>query len=224
MCTCGTRYRIYRAEPPSRARVRPRLSQILRVRGCSSVATPGDVVAIEFDEAGLERAAETDLETIFCAEFKRIARVIARVTHDPARAEELAVDVFLKWTRTPRAHGEHARGWLYRTAVRTGLKELRSRTRRAWYERLFALAPSGRTDRSRTPEDLHSAVEQQQHVRVVLSALSERQATLLLLRSEGFSYADLAAAVRVNPGSIGTLLARAQRAFRKEFVKRYGDA
>jgi RNA polymerase sigma-70 factor (ECF subfamily) len=182
------------------------------------------VVGIRFNEARLEHEAETDLETIFCAEYKRIARVIARVTRDPARAEELAVDVFLKWARTPKAQGQHAGGWLYRAAVRTGLKELRSQTRRGWYERLSAFVPIGRANGSRTPEDIHAAAEEQQQVRAVLSGLSWRQAGLLLLRSEGLSDEELASALRVNPTSIGTLLARAQRAFRKEFTKRYGDA
>lgn len=108
------------------------LSQIGRVWASSNVAVPADrVVGTTFNEAGLGNEAETDLETVFCAEFRRIARVIARVTRDPVRAEELAVEVFLKWERTANAHGEHAAGWLYRTAVRAGLKELRSETRRA---------------------------------------------------------------------------------------------
>jgi RNA polymerase sigma-70 factor (ECF subfamily) len=189
------------------------------------VAAPtGTVVGIGFDEEGLANEAETDLETVFCAEYKRIVRVIARVTRDPARAEELAVEVFLKWAHTPKAHGEHAAGWLYRTAVRAGLKGLRSETRRAWYERLFALVPSGRTNGSSTPEDVHTALEEQRQVRTVLSVLSWRQAALLLLRSEGLSYAEVAAAVQVKPASVGTLLARAQQAFRKEFVRRYGRA
>src|SRR5262245_1059951 len=201
------------------------MSQILRGRASSNVAAPTDtVVGIEFNEAGLGNEAETDLETIFCAEYKRIARVIARVTRDPARAEELAVEVFLKWERTPKAHDDRAGGWLYRTAVRAGLRELRSETRRSWYERLFALVPSGRPNGSRTPEDVHAAREEQRQVRVVLSVLPWRQAALLLLRSEGLSYAEVAAAVQVNPASVGTLLSRAQQAFRKEFVKRYGDA
>src|SRR5580704_14198040 len=78
-----------------------------------------------------------DIETIFHAQYGRIARVIARVLRDPARAEELAVEVFLKWSRNPQAQGENAQAWLYRVAVRTGLDELRRQTRRAQRERLL---------------------------------------------------------------------------------------
>jgi DNA-directed RNA polymerase specialized sigma24 family protein len=48
------------------------------------------------------REAKLDLETIFYAQYERISRVIAGVTRDPARAEELAVEVFLKWCGIPR--------------------------------------------------------------------------------------------------------------------------
>ena len=73
------------------------------------------------------------------------------------------------------------------------------------------------------PEQVRAAVEEQEHVRTVLAALDPRQAELLLLRGSGLSYAELAAALELNPASIGTLLSRAQQAFRKEYIKRYGE-
>jgi RNA polymerase sigma-70 factor (ECF subfamily) len=160
---------------------------------------------------------QVHLETIFSAQFDRIARVIACVVRDHARAEELAVEVFLKWWRSPGAHGEAAEAWLYRSAVHMALDELRRQTRRARYERLLTLARP-----QPTPEDLRSASEEQNKVRSVLAAIPPRQAELLVLRSNGFGYAELAASLGLNPASVGTLLSRAQQAFRKEFIKRYG--
>lgn len=181
-------------------------------------------VRVPFDEARLANGTRFDLETIFHAQYKRMCRVIARVLRDPARAEELAVEVFLRWSRHPKAHGDKAEGWLYRTAVREALDELRRQTYRVRYERLFAFVPSGKAQGSPTPEDVRAAKEDQETVRVVLSAINRRQAQLLLLRSEGFSYEELAATLDLNPASVGTLLARAQAAFRKEYIKRYGEA
>ena len=158
-----------------------------------------------------------EIESVFQAQYTRLARVIARVIRDPARAEELAVDVFLKWSRNRNAHGENAEGWLYRAAVRTGLNELRRQTRQDRYERLFALIR-----KSPTPEDLLAAREEQQRVRVLLGSIGPRQAELLLLRSEGLTYDELASVLNMNPASIGTLLSRAQQAFRKEYLRRYG--
>jgi RNA polymerase sigma factor (sigma-70 family) len=158
-----------------------------------------------------------DIESLFRARFDRIARVIARVVRDPARAEELAVEAFVRLWRTPKAHTPQAEAWLYRTAVRLGLDELRRQTRRARYENLLAVIRC-----IPTPEQLHAAAEEQDRVRTVLASLPARQAELLLLRSHELSYAELAAALDIHPASLGTLLARAQKSFRKEYVRRYG--
>jgi RNA polymerase sigma-70 factor (ECF subfamily) len=157
-----------------------------------------------------------DIETIFQAQYRRIARVIASVIRDPARAEDIAVEVFVKWSRTPNARGESAEGWLYRTAVRLARNELRRRTRRTRYESLYDLIR-----RTPTPEELLAARQEQQKVDVVLSAIGRRHAELLLLRNHGLTYDELASTLKLNPVSVGTLLSRAQQAFRKEYIKRY---
>ena len=54
-------------------------------------------------------------------------------------------------------------------------------------------------------------------VREVLYSLPERQARLLFLRHAGLSYNELANALDVAPGSVGTLLARAHAAFADAF-------
>jgi RNA polymerase sigma-70 factor (ECF subfamily) len=45
--------------------------------------------------------------------------------------------------------------------------------------------------------------------------MPERERHMLLLRAEGLSYRDIAAVLLMNPASVGVLLARARRAFRK---------
>jgi RNA polymerase sigma-70 factor (ECF subfamily) len=160
--------------------------------------------------------APFDFEATFRAQYGRIARVIARVVRDPARAEELAVDVFLKLWRSPAAHGDSAHAWLYRVAVRKALDELRRQSRRARYEKLFPFARS-----AANPEHLHASAEEQHRVRAVLGALPRRQAELLLLRANDLSYDEIAAALSMNPASVGTLLSRAQKAFRKEYLRRH---
>jgi len=166
----------------------------------------------------MKAAEETfDFEAMFREHYGRVARVIARVVKDPARAEELAVEVFVKFWRSPQAQGDGAAAWLYRSAVRKGLDELRQRTRRGRYEGFFGI---GR--KVPTPEDVRGAWEEQENVRQVLAALPARQAEMLVLRSHGLSYEELAAALELNPASVGTMLARAQDAFREEYIKRHG--
>lgn len=163
--------------------------------------------------------AETpfDFETIFRLHYERIARVIARVVGDPARAEELAVEIFWKLWRNPRAHGEKAGGWLYRAAVRISLDELRRKARRDRSEWLL-----GFVTRPGNPEEVHAATEERDQVRRVLAAIDRRQAALLLLRANGLTYEELASALDLNPASVGTLVSRAQQAFRKEYERKYG--
>lgn len=155
---------------------------------------------------------------LFHLYYPRIARAIARIVNDPSRAEELAADVFWKFMRTTKAHHENPAGWLYRAGIRRAVDELRRQQRRDKYERLFSFlgtAPS--------PEQLHSEARDQQQVRRVLAALKRRDSELLILRSEGLSYEETAEILGVSDTSIGTLLRRAQEAFRKEYIQRYGQ-
>jgi len=117
---------------------------------------------------------QLDVEVIFRAHYGRVARIIARVVRNPARAEELAVEVFLKLWRSRVVQSEKLEGWLYRAAVHAGLDELRRQARRCKYEGLLGWvrmkpAPA-------TPEVIHSASEEQNKVRAVLSAIEPRQA------------------------------------------------
>lgn len=157
-------------------------------------------------------------ESFFCLHYDRIARAIARVIRDPARAEEIAVEAFWKLWRNPQAHGERAAGWLYRVAVRAALNELRRQGRSQRYE-----SQSDAPQPTPTPEEAHAAAEEQRQVRLVLAALDPRKAEVLLLRTNGLSYEELAVSLKVNPKSVGSLVSRAQQTFRKEYIKRYGE-
>jgi RNA polymerase sigma-70 factor (ECF subfamily) len=159
------------------------------------------------------------LDSLFRTHYARLARVAGRIVHDQAQAEEIAVDVFLRWRRHPSAHGDGAEGWLYRAAVRSALDAWRRRQRWSRVERMLAhlrLAPA-------TPDELHATDAESQQVRAVLAALRPRETTLLLLWAEDVGYADIGAAVGVQTSSVGSLLRRAQDAFRKEYEARYGQ-
>jgi DNA-directed RNA polymerase specialized sigma24 family protein len=54
-----------------------------------------------------------------------------------------------------------------------------------------------------------------------LEELSPRDRTLLLLRHEGYSYRELALALRIRESSVGTLLARARARFRDALGRRH---
>lgn len=166
-------------------------------------------------------AVHSDIEVLFRAHYVRVTRVISRVVGDRARSEELDVEVFLKLWRVRKTPPDNVGAWLYRVAVRAGLDELRRRSRRMRYERLlhFALPWQSRN----TPEDLHAVSQQQLQVRTVLQRLRPREAQFLILRSQDFTYQEVASILNIHAASIGTLVRRAEESFRKEYVKRYGQ-
>lgn len=169
------------------------------------------------------KAKETpfNIEAVFQAHYPRVVRIIAKVVRDSARAEELAVEVFLKLWRNQKAQVDNTAAWLYRVAVRMAVDELRRRKRRAQYENLFGFLHKDSSPA--TPEQIHRATEDQERVRFILTRMVPRQAAFLLLRSQGFSYEELAAILNLNAASVGVLLHRAQQCFRKEYTKQYGQ-
>jgi RNA polymerase sigma-70 factor (ECF subfamily) len=70
-----------------------------------------------------------------------------------------------------------------------------------------------RPDQSADPYSVLLRAEENATVRRVLAHLSERQSRLLLLRYARLSYSEIAEALEIAPGSVGTLLVRAEKAF-----------
>jgi RNA polymerase sigma-70 factor (ECF subfamily) len=165
--------------------------------------------------AEIETTTETafDFESFFAANYDRIARVAARVVRDPARAEEIAAEAFYKLWRQPSSlQNSHPLTWLYRTTVHLALDHLKKETRRQRREAGHSQQPSP------NPEEQHVITQERERVRQTIAALDTKQAELLLLRFHGLSYNELAIALNLNPASVGTLLSRAQQAFRKEYT------
>ena len=163
-------------------------------------------------------ALPCDFDALFAAQYAPLARLICRVVGDPACAEELAAEAFWKLHRNPPPSQHNLAGWLYRTGLNLALDNLKKRNRRTHYEGM-APAPGP----VHTPQETLERFEQQARVRHVLSAIRPVHASLLVLRSEGLTLAELAATLNLNPNSVGTFLARAELAFRKEYVNRYGQ-
>jgi RNA polymerase sigma factor (sigma-70 family) len=162
--------------------------------------------------------ATRDFAALFHAYYGRLARLLYRITGDMGRAEEVAAEAFWRFCRKPPPTRTNLPGWLYRTAFRAALDQLKMERRRTRYEGLASMFGI-----VRTPEQALEQSEEQRRVRQALTGLKPEQVTLILLRSEGFSYAELAAALDLNPTSVGALLARAEVAFQREYVKRHGQ-
>ena len=159
----------------------------------------------------------------FLGHYSRVVGILRRVVGDHGRAEELASEVFLKLYRQKLAvnGAGSVSGWLYRTATNLGIDALRAANRRTRLEQ--AAAKEGRGARvAENAFDQMARAEKQQRVRGVLADLKPAQAQLLLLRASGHSYKELAAALEIEAGSVGTSLMRAEAAFEQRYRELYG--
>ena len=165
---------------------------------------------------------EAEFEAAFSEHYQRVYGVLFRLLGNRPEAEDLTVETFWRlWERAPQRR-ENLGGWLYRVAMRLGYNALRGARRREHYE----LQAGHEALELNTPPEPSQSLEQKQaraQVRGVLGQLKERDAQLLILRHSGFSYREIASVLGVAPGSVGTLLARAEAEFEKRYNRTSGE-
>jgi RNA polymerase sigma factor (sigma-70 family) len=166
---------------------------------------------IERREALTAGHVRVDLEQVFRCTYPRVVGVAARVLGSRSDAEDVAQEVFLAFGRSS-VPADQAMGWLSVAAAHTALNQLRSGRRRASREQ--AVAHGGAV--SPDVADTVVTLEERRRVRAALAQLPRRQAVALVLRHSGLSYAEVAAALDLSPGSVGTTVRRAESALRKE--------
>jgi RNA polymerase sigma-70 factor (ECF subfamily) len=159
------------------------------------------------------RPDDESFEALFTAEYARVAGIANRVLADPHEAEDVAQEVFIDFHRLHSASAQYAPAWLHRAAAHEALNRLRGARRRQ--RRELAQAPE-EMDRTADPQHLLEANEDRRRVRQALARLAPRPAAVLVLRASGLSYAEVAQALGVGIGQVGTLLRRAEAALRKE--------
>jgi RNA polymerase sigma-70 factor (ECF subfamily) len=152
-----------------------------------------------------------DLEHVFRDAYPRVVAVAARVLGSRDGAEDVAQEVFLSFGRSSVPAGEAVR-WLSVAAAHTALNHLRTGRRRASREEVVG----GGDDVAPDVADTVVTLDERRRVRAALARLPRRQAVALVLRHNGLSYAEVAAALDLSPGSVGTTVRRAESALRKE--------
>lgn len=154
-------------------------------------------------------------EELFLAEYTRLVSVAYRVLANRAEAEDVAQEALWRFHRRyPNGH-DRAAGWLHAAAAHLALNTLRSRRRREARELIHTrdIAP---VTSSQDPEEAAQIADQVRRVRRAFAHLSGRSASVLALRYGGLSYAEVAEAMGVGVGQVGTILRRAEAALRKE--------
>lgn len=172
------------------------------------------VAAVAPDEPAFER--------VFAREYQRVVTVAFRILADQADAEDVAQDTFAQLARSGRAAGPGAAAWLAVAAAHNALNAIRSRKRRIARElSAFRLHHPLRETGERLADPLAvlDRSETQLIVRAAMLRLPARDAEILALRYGGSTYRELAAALAIDLAQVGTRLARAERAFKKEIER-----
>jgi RNA polymerase sigma-70 factor (ECF subfamily) len=152
---------------------------------------------------------------LFQTEFPRLFRYLDRLSGEPDVAADLAQEAFIRLNRRG-AMPDRPGSWLISVAMNL-FRNLRSTEARRRRLLTVARAESVLADPFPTPYQSSDATASSERVRAAIGSLPAREQRLLLLRAEGYSYRDIAAALELNEASIGTLLARAKRTFRKAY-------
>src|SRR5207245_2891734 len=162
------------------------------------------------------RPDDEAVESLFRTEYPRVVGIANRVLADPHEAEDVAQDVFIDFHRLHSATAQYAPAWLHRAAAHASLNRLRGARRRQKRE-VAQAAEEG--DSTLDPQKQLEVNEDRRQVRHALGRLAPRPAAALAMRASGLSYAEVAQALGVGIGQVGTLLRRAEAALRKEVTR-----
>ena len=158
-------------------------------------------------------SASTGFEEFFRTEYPLLVRIAYGIVRDTQVAEDVAQDVLIAaQQRFPEPLGsDHAHAWVKIATTHASLNAIRSTRRRHDRQERAPQTPV-----PVNPEELVIASDEASAVRKALARLPRHAATVLVLRHSGLSYAEIAEAMEVRVGQVGTMLRRAETRFRKE--------
>ncbi|NGZ77760.1 sigma-70 family RNA polymerase sigma factor [Saccharibacillus alkalitolerans] len=151
---------------------------------------------------------------VFLEYYPGVRRKLIAMVKDEATAEDLAQEVFLRLYRNPPDDPRVLGAWLHRVLTRIAYDHtdrlVRQRKLQEKQEQYF--------DRENTWESGEEALlrsEEREQVSELLDELPERDRRVLMLKYSGYSYAEIAEEIAVQPPRVGSLLNRAADKLRK---------
>lgn len=156
---------------------------------------------------------EDELRKLFDEYYLPVMRYLNHLTGEVTVAQDLSQEVFLKLYYQGPSDLASPRAWLFRVATNLGYNYLRQQGNRERREVAVSQSNPGISDLS----ELVVRDEERVTVHQVLESLSERDRTCLIMRFSGFSYQEIAEVIGVKKSSVGTILLRAMRKFRREY-------
>lgn len=184
-------------------------------------------VVLRVAEAVPPRTDQPDrFDGLFLRFHAEVYGLACTVLGDRTEAEDAVQEVFVKLVDAPVMQRPEAEvgAWLRRVCLNLAFNQLRSRRRaRERLERTGRLELANPLPEHGDPAGAALRAEAQADVRRALARLPERQRDCLLLRHSGYAYAEIAATLGIATGSVGVILARAERAFREAYEEGDGE-
>jgi len=149
----------------------------------------------------------TDVERLFRTYNAALVRYLTRRLGDRDWAEEVAQETFVRALRQTSIQNERA--WLFAVATNLVRDEARKDMRRR--KHLALMAEEERDTVVEPEESTLERVQETAMARKAVDALAEKDRLALLMREEGLDYDEIAEALQLARGSVGTTLSRARR-------------
>lgn len=140
--------------------------------------------------------------------YPSLFRYAFRLTGDTDAADDAAQESFVRLLDRG-IPTEQADAWLFTVVTNLVRQGGNKAARQKGLLAMFPVTPASPP----LPDEAAEGAERVAEVQAALRKLSARDQQMLLMRQEGFSYAEIARAVGVAPGSVGTLLVRALERF-----------
>ena len=193
------------------------------------------VPGVTDDDAGLMADfVRTRDRQVFAVLFQRYERRIInharRFVRDPARAEELAQDVFVRVYTTKRYEpNTKFSTWLYRVATNVCLNELRRPEHKQHVASLDAVQSDERPAELHSPAaDPEASVSGQQLAERLSKAMArlpaKQRAAFLMARQDNMSHDEIATALETSVSAVKSLIHRALEALRREALTAINDS
>lgn len=185
--------------------------------GASGVRTEReyDQLLVERVQAGDKRA----FDVLVSKYQRRLMRLVSRLVHDPAEAEDVVQETFIKAYRALR----HFRGdaafytWLYRIGINTGKNYLVTQGRRAATssdadaEQAESFDDGNKLRDNNTPESVLASKQIAATVNAAMEVLPIELRTAIVLREiEGLSYEEISEIMACPIGTVRSRIFRAR--------------
>ncbi len=184
------------------------------------ISRPADDVALL---AAYRQGDVRAFEMLFERHHGRLRALSVRYLADAGEADDVVQETFIRLLRIADQvdEGFKVMAWLHRVAANLCLTALRRRARVQLVsgDEEWLLAARDH-HRDRQPDQAYEMGQARDRLVRVAGNLPAQQRTVLLLREiEGLSYGEIAVRLGISHGAVESLLFRARRRFKREYVR-----